>query len=65
MNISLLQNATPSPGSLQPSAAPAVMSVFFNHLHCGTSTMAQVPTLVAKSLFDAMQLPLSDMKTLF
>ena len=44
---------------------PGVMSVFFNHLHCGTSTMAQVPTLVAKSLFNAIELPLSNMKNLF
>lgn len=60
-----IANATPSPRSLQPSTAPAVMSVFFSHLHCRTSTMAQVPTLVAKSLFNTMQLPLSNMKTLF
>lgn len=42
---------------------PGVMSVFFNHLHCRTSTMAQVPTSVAKSLFNNMQLSLSNMKT--
>ncbi len=60
-----IANATPLPGSLQPSTTPGVMSVFFNHLHCRTSTMAQVPTLVAKPLFNAMQLPLSNMKTLF
>lgn len=60
-----IAHATPLPGSLQPSTTPGVMNVFFNHLHCGTSTMAQVPTLVGKSLFNAMQLPLSNMKTLF
>lgn len=60
-----IANATPLPGSLQPSTPPGVMSVFFNHLHCRMSKMAQVPTLVAKSLFNAMQLPLSNMKTLF
>ena len=38
---------------------------FLHHLHCRTSTMAQVPTLVAKSLFKAMRLPLSKMKTVF
>lgn len=60
-----IANATPSPGSLQPYTTPGVMSVFFNHLHCRTRTMAQVPTLVAKSLFNTMQLPLSNMKNLF
>lgn len=30
--------------------------VFYNNLHCITSTMAHVPVLVAKFLFDAVQL---------
>lgn len=48
---------------LSAHTPPGVMSVFFNHLHCRTSTMAQVPTSVAKSLFNNMQLSLSNMKT--
>lgn len=60
-----IANATPSPRSLQPSTTPGVISVFFSHLHCRTRTMAQVPTLVAKSLFTTTQLALSNMKTLF
>lgn len=49
-----IANATPSSGFLQPSTPPGVMSVFFNHYHSRTSTMAQVPMLVAKSLFSIM-----------
>ena len=40
-------------------------SIFFNPLQCRTSTMAQVPTLDAKSFFEPMQLSLSSTKTLF
>lgn len=32
------------------------LAVFYNNLHCITSTMAQAPVLVAKFLFDAVQL---------
>lgn len=61
-----IADATPLLHSLQPSTTPVVVSVlFFNHLLCRMSTMAQVPPLVAKSLFNAMQLSLSKMKSLF
>ncbi len=60
-----IANVTPLPPSLQLSTNRGVMIVFFNHLHCRTSTMAQVATLVAKSLFNTVQLPLSNMKSFF
>lgn len=60
-----IANATPLPGFLQPRTPRAGTGHFFNHSRCRTSTMAQVPTLVAKSPFNAAQLPLSSMKTVF
>lgn len=63
MNIFLLQMLLHCQAPCSPSHG--VMSVFFSHLHCRTSTMAQVPKLVTKPLFTAIQLPFSTRKKPF